>query len=262
MEHGTVATSEARTAALNLAHTYLELGRATGGAEVWQEVGFQACKGPMEHPICNFAVDLKVDPGVAARLREIALERRCFSVYGIFPDSDEEEHVLESHGFALSHKLQLMVCDEAAAEATPIVEAVTPLEKRKLATFMVDQFFHRQPTGFRRKITEATASSESLRLFRADWSGKTAGAVMVSEHAGVLGIYNLCVAPQFRSRGWGSAIVRSVIEIARAKGCGVTLQCAPVLASWYGSLGFKEVGSVSVFGLFRFKEIDIMGLRS
>jgi hypothetical protein len=39
----------------------------------------------------------------------------------------------------------------------------------------------------------------------------------------------------------------------------VTLQCEASLASWYASLGFREVGSVSVFGLYRGKEIDIMG---
>ena len=152
-----------------------------------------------------------------------------------------------------------MVAHNAPPDLLELAEAQGPHERRKIAEFMMDQFFHRQPTSFRRGITEATATASCLKLFRAQWNNKAAGAVMISEHATMLGIYNLCVAPPFRRRGWGAAIVKSVVAKAQAQGYGVTLQCEPGLVAWYGSLGFQEVGSVSVYGLFRFKEIDIIG---
>lgn len=259
MEHGAVAESNIHAACMNLVHTYLELGRNTAGSTVWSEPGFHACVGSLEHPICNFAVDAGVDEQVAGRLRIVAADRRCFSVYTMpTSESSESDQILENEGFALSHRLKIMVAQSVAPESLDLIEVSSPSDRRKVAEFMMDQFFHRQPTSFRHGIADATASSTSLSLLKAEWNKKAAGAVMISEHAGMLGIYNLCVAPSFRRRGWGTAIVRSVVEKAQSLGCGVTLQCEPGLATWYKSLGFHEVGSVSVYGLFHFKELDIM----
>lgn len=260
MEHGAVVQPELEAVTHNLLHTYVELGRSTTGSRVWKERGFHACTGELDHPICNFAVDLELNEGIASRLRQVAAQRRCFSLYTV-PPIDQERHseILHAEGFALSHKLQIMIAETASAEATTLLEASEVPDRRRVADFMVDQFFHKQPTPFKRGISEATARSTSLKLFKAEWNNRVAGAVMVSEHANIFGIYNLCVAPQFRSCGWGASIVRSIVEIARSKNCGVTLQCVPNLAPWYGSLGFREVGEVSVYGLFRFKEIDIIG---
>jgi GNAT superfamily N-acetyltransferase len=244
---------------MNLVNTYMELGRCTKGAHVWSEQGFKACVGSLEHPICNFAVDVDLNEDVAARLKEVAVGRPCFNIYTMPPQDTSRHHqILEEEGFALSHRLKLMVAPAVASDSIELAEATLPHDRRKTAEFMMDQFFHRQPTSFRHGIAEATASARCLKLFKAEWNKKAAGAVMISEHAGMLGIYNLCVAPPFRRRGWGTAIVKSVVEKARSKNYGVTLQCEPGLAAWYVSLGFQEVGSVSVYGLFRFKEIDIM----
>lgn len=260
MEHGAVTEPLAGAASQNLMHTYLALGQASTGSRVWQERGFHACTGPLDHPICNFAVNGDLSGGVAPRLRQVAAQRRCFSLYTVPPIDDvEAEQTLEREGFNLSHKLSILVAEGSIGEAAKLEEADGLRGRRKIAEFMVDQFFHRQPAAFRRGIAEATAGSSSLRLLRADWNGKCVGAVMISEHAGLLGIYNLCVAPSFRGRGWGSAIVRSVLSQAYEKGLGVTLQCERSLGGWYGSLGFREVGSVCVYGLLRFKEIDIIG---
>lgn len=260
MEHGAVTEWSAEAAALNLAYTYLELGRATAGARVWQERGFRACTGPLDHPICNFAIDLELDDAIAARLRQVATQRRCFSLYTVPPiEESSAQEALEREGFALSHHLKILMAPPAESDSIPLAEIQAPPERRRISEFMVDQFFHRQPTSFRKGIAEATAGSAPLRLYKADWNGRTTGAVMLSEHAGLLGIYNLCVASQYRGKGWGSALVKAVLNRASAIKAAVTLQCEPGLASWYESLGFKEVGSVSVYGLFRFKEIDIMG---
>ena len=260
MEHSVVADPRIEAATANLSHTYLELGRSSANPHVWSEEGFRACTGSLGHAICNFATDIVPCEQVARRLRAIAERRRCFALY-TFPPHDDKTRLqaLGDAGFALSHRLLIMTSEKASGDPTQLQEADNPVERRKIAEFMVDQFFHRQPTSFRRGIAEATAAAASLKLFKATWNERTAGAVMISEHSGIVGLYNLCVAPQFRRRGWGSAIVRTIAGRASETGRNVTLQCEPSLASWYSSLGFKEVGSVSVFGLCRFKEIDIMG---
>ena len=259
MEHSPVIETGILPATRNLVHTYLMLGANTPGAKVQEETGMWLCTGTMEHPICNFAVDIEPSNEVAARIRELALQRKAFCVY-LLPPFDGSEHfaTLEKQGFLLSHRLKMLVADEVAEDRIELEEVQIPKDRRKLAEFMVDQFFHRLPTAFRRGIAEATAAPGTLKLYRAVWNERTAGAVMVSEHESVVGIYNLCVAPHFRNRGWGSSIVRTIVESASKRGCGVTLQCEASLASWYASLGFREVGSVSVFGLYRGKEIDIM----
>ena len=259
MEHSALADPLIEAASQNLTHTYLELGRSSTGAHVWRETGFQVCTGQLDHAICNFATDICTDEGGLERLRQIAERKKCFTVYVLPPrDSQREQRMLESVGFTMSHQLKIMVAGDGFDERVDLELVEGPPERRKIADFMVDQFFHRQPTGFRRGIAEATASALDLKLYRAAWNERTAGAVMISEHAGIVGLYNLCIAPHFRRRGWGSAIVRTIVGEARSRSRSVTLQCEPSLASWYSSLGFREVGSVSVFGLYRFKEIDIM----
>ena len=259
MEHSAVADRVVEAAARNLSYTYLELGRSTPGANLWQERGFQGCTGSLDHPICNFATDVAPDDEVAERLRQIARKRRRFTVYMLPPlGSLAQSEPLERKGFVLSHTLRMMVSEDVSEDSLDLTGA-EPADRKRVADFMVDQFFHRQPTSFRHGIAEATARASNLNLFTANWNGRPAGAVMISEHGGIVGLYNLCVAPAVRRRGWGSAIVRTVVDTARKQGRIVTLQCEPSLTSWYSSLGFKEVGSVSVYGLCRFKEIDIMG---
>ena len=259
MEHGTVASPLIDAAVANLSHTYLVLGRSTFGAHVWEEEGFKACAGTVQHPICNFATDLRVTASAARRLREIAERNRTFTLYLLPPHDNENSHnLLSDEGFGLSHKLKIMVAAETLEDDVQLDEALLKDDRRKIAEFMVDQFFHRQSTAFRRGIAEATAISPELKLFRAVRNERTSAAVMLSEYSDIVGLYNLCVAPQFRRRGWGSAVVKTVVGEARKGHRSVTLQCEPSLMSWYSSLGFKEVGSVSVYGLCRFREIDIM----
>lgn len=261
MEHSSVIDPAVPEATRNLTHTYLELGRSIPDAHVWQEDGFRGCTGSLDHPICNFAADIQPRASTVERLRQVAETRKSFTLYLLPPhDGVEARQTLENEGFTLSHELKLMVSGEVGGEDQVELEQVGTREDRQnLAEFMVDQFFHKQPTGFKRGIGEATAAAKDLKLYRALWNGRTAGAVMICEHAGITGLYNLCVAPQFRGRGWGSAIVRTIVKEAKERHLSVTLQCEPSLASWYSSLGFREVGAVSVYGLYRFKEIDIMG---
>jgi hypothetical protein len=259
MEHSALADPIIEAATENLTHTYLELGRSLLGSRIWRGDGFRSCTGHLDHPICNFAIDVRPRESDFEQLRQLAFRKNSFTVYVLPPHDDPRGlAAMADAGFSVSHKLSIMVSDSVISDRVEL-EEVEIGGRRKIAEFMADQFFHRQPTSFRRGIAEATASATSLRLIRAYWNKRTAGAAMISEHADVIGLYNLCIAPHFRSRGWGSAIVRTVVDDAAKGRRSVTLQCEPSLASWYSSLGFKEVGTVSVFGLYRFKEVDIIG---
>jgi predicted N-acetyltransferase YhbS len=67
---------------------------------------------------------------------------------------------------------------------------------------------------------------------------------MVVESEGVLGLYNLAVRPDVRSRGLGAALVRAVQGLAVQAGVPLVLQSALNLQTWYEGLGFRPVGQV------------------
>jgi len=260
MEHSPVIDPRLDAATQNLTHTYFALGRSTEGAHMEEQRAFDICAGPFAHAISNFAVVRELDAHVAQSLRQIANSRPSFAVY-LLPgaNTESEQSLLQHYDFTVTHELHMMLSETVMPDRVDLEEATGLGERRKVAEFMVEQFFHRQSPIFRRGIAEATSNSTDLNLYRALWNERQVGAVMLCEHAGLIGLYNLCVEPQFRSRGWGSAIVRTIVDQAQERRLSVTLQCEPSLASWYSSLGFKEVGSVSVYGLYRFQEIDIMG---
>jgi ribosomal protein S18 acetylase RimI-like enzyme len=247
-------------ASRNLTFTYFELGRATPGARVTSEDGFDLCLGSFEHPICNFAAGLKIDPWSARRLHDLAVRKRAFHVYSL--PTDQPSHrgeLLERVGFRQTYRLCQMICEPSSApDAADLSHAKGYHERLRLTEFMVTQFFSRQPYGFRRQVSEATAAAESLELLYTEYRGRTVGAVMLSDHDGMLGIYNLCVAPEHQSRGWGISIVAAVLERAARSGAPVTLQCEPKLESWYTKLGFRTIGLVDVYGLPKGTTVDII----
>jgi ribosomal protein S18 acetylase RimI-like enzyme len=247
-------------ASQNLAHTYFELGRATPGAYVSNEEGFDVCVGPFEHPICNFAANLRLDPWSTRRLAEFALRRRAFHVYSLPTDRPtHRDELLQRVGFRPTYRLCQMVCEPTIAtepaDLTPVTE---PGERLKVTEFMVGQFFSRQPYGFRRQVAEATAAASALDLFTLEVRSKTAGAVMVSRSEGMLGIYNLCVSTEHQSRGWGASVVAAILARAASLTLAVTLQCEPKLESWYAKLGFRTIGVVDVYGLPKGTSLDII----
>jgi ribosomal protein S18 acetylase RimI-like enzyme len=248
-------------ASQNLFQTYVELGRATPGAHLWVEEGFTACSGAFEHPICNFAADLKLDRSTVARLRLLAQAHPSFCVY--FADSENGTrgaNLLAEDGFRLAYQLVQMVAEPGGiGDEAPLHEATTAAERIHTATFMVDQFFKRQAPVFRRRVAEATARALDLRLLTLREHNHIQAAVMLCESGGTLGIYNLCVAQSLRGMGIGKNIVRTVLNMARCEGSLVTLQCDLSLVPWYRDQGFRIVGSVDVYTLPMFPVIDIMG---
>jgi GNAT superfamily N-acetyltransferase len=255
-----ISASLVGAASENLVDTYLRLGLAVGGAKVSEEESFVECLGPFDHPICNFAARLRIDPWSARRLRDIAASRVSFNVYGMPGDSPEHHgELLGRAGFQLSYELVQMIAERP--EPGPPVEirlAQSSGDRTKVARFMCEQFFYRQTEAFRRRIADATAGAAGLELFDLPDRGHPIAAVMLGHAAGVLGVYNLCVASARRGRGIGRAVLDWTLELARETGQAVTLQCDPQLEDWYGYRGFVSTGRVSVYTLPKRRDDDII----
>src|SRR5580692_6503199 len=71
----------------NLLRTYFSLGLAIPNSTTVEEEGYIACLGEFEHPICNFAAGLRLDPWSAKQLATLAATRKSFNVYAVPGDS-------------------------------------------------------------------------------------------------------------------------------------------------------------------------------
>lgn len=234
----------------NLVQTYIRLGMATPHATWSREEGFDLCLGSLDHPICNFAADLNLDPWSARRLVGIAQGRPCFNVYAVTGDRPEYvDELLQSAGFAVGYRLVQLVAHPDGAEHWDSLERCAPQDRLSVACFMVDQFFAQRSKEFRAAIAGATAAAPGVELYRAGDKSRHLAAVMLSETPGMVGGYNLCVAPASRGRGIGSSLVRWLIAEAGRRGLSATVQCEPHLESWYQSLGFERTGWLNVYQL-------------
>jgi ribosomal protein S18 acetylase RimI-like enzyme len=84
--------------------------------------------------------------------------------------------------------------------------------------------------------------------------GERVGVLAVEEKRGELFLANIEIAPGWRGKGLGTAILRSVLDRARADGLAVTLQVLKVnrrAASLYKREGFEFVGETATHRLMR-----------
>lgn len=247
----------------NLFRTYFALGLATPGAKYVQEPGYDLCLGNVDHPVCNFAGRVKLDPWVANQLVEIAIERRAFNVYsapGNSPDNRElRDEILVRAGFQRSYCLRQMLWDSKPVQLPIDLQfAETASERREVANFMSNQFFSRHSNIFRRRVADATVHASQLGLYTVRNRGDIIAALMLSDDTNVTGLFNLCVKPHEQSRGFGGAIVSEVCRRAYENGRVVSLQCDDTLAPWYERQGFIRSGWVDVYGLSDQRRVAII----
>ncbi|MEZ0327557.1 MAG: hypothetical protein ACAH95_16785, partial [Fimbriimonas sp.] len=191
----------------NLAETYFSLGLAVAGAKRHEEIGFSCCLGSLPHPICNFALNLNLDPWSVQRLREIASSSRDFQVYHAPGDTPEEpDSLMRRAGFMPSYRLVQMVAEPAQSSSVHVLEAETEDDRTELARFMIDQFFAHQHSSFRRIVTQATADS-GLDIRAIKDGNEITAAMMLCQTDASIGVYNLGVRSAKRNRGIGSHMV-------------------------------------------------------
>lgn len=254
VEHSSISPeSELEPLARNLSETYLAIASGVPGTTIENHGDWQAATNQFAHPICNFAVMSSGAPAPVAELKALSNERKFFNIY--LPRSEQEnptgEQLMRS-GFRKLYVLHQMVGrSPSASDSAVLKEAIALQEREKLAEFMALQFFGSQSPAVRRQIMYASLSSPELKLYElmdVSIRQRPIGAVMLHRTPGVLGLYNLCVAPAYRGQGRGSSIVNAVLLQAGTEHVIVGLQCDPALCAWYEQLGLHRVGFVDVFG--------------
>lgn len=95
-------------------------------------------------------------------------------------------------------------------------------------------------------ITKDVTAGGSVYVAVAECGGEKAGYAEFRNIAGEAQIYNIAVAPEFRRRGIGEALLRHLIAKASEDGCFmVTLEVRSgneAAMTLYEKLGFREVG--------------------
>lgn len=251
-----------QTASANLLETYFALGAAAPASTIRREAGYRICLSQANHPISNFAADLQLDANAAAKLAQIAAHRPSFHVYRLPTDLPRHSaELLQQAGFRVGHTLTQMAWMPAAAEALEppaLAVAETTRERERIAGFMTEQFFSRQPHSFRRQVLDGTVRAGRLQLAGIEERGRIIGAVMLCRTPDSIGIYNLCVAASLRNRGIGREIVDTLKVLAIQERKALVLQCEGALTPWYRKQGFNSVGFVEVFGFPAGSPLDIM----
>jgi ribosomal protein S18 acetylase RimI-like enzyme len=127
------------------------------------------------------------------------------------------------------------------------IEATNHASRLALARFMVGQFFSAQPKLFREGIARSTARAGGLDLYAIGFQDQIIGGVMLCREGSTLGVYNLCIKPEFQNQGWGRAIIRWARSCGGVEGRVVTLQCDERLVPWYIKCGFSQIGEIVAF---------------
>lgn len=239
----------------NAAHTYVELARAVPDARLQQRYGGWLCSANFEMAFCNFAIGLNFGDESTTKqtLRELSNffpKGRSFRVFTLVDrPSKRREELFKSQGYKVQGKLVHMISSNGQTSAgNDTIASTSPSDRLITAEFMARQFFWRQSPDQRLSIARATAQSVH-RLERLEIRGTMVGAMMLSETPRAWGLYNVCVANEFRYQGFGASIVQSAQRLAQVAGVPLFLQCDASLKAWYYSLGFAENGFIESYVL-------------
>ena len=247
----------------NAIATYLGLVAAVEGSVVTKPHGFTLVRGPGFFSFCNFAAGFHIedsDLDEAIALLQ-AQARECFGFYvfamsGDTPDRLDER--LVECGFEVRQRLVSMASVLAPAQGELDARLVTDRQERAdVATFMARQFFWSMPSEARSAIAAATSACGHTVWCVGQASDPRAAVMLVEQHDSV-GLFNLCVKPELRSKGIGGDLVRAVQTAASNLGRPVVLQCGEDLVPWYQNLGFDRVGHVTALTLSSAASGDIL----
>lgn len=237
-------------ASANLLATYLAIGRAMPGAEVRETEGYVVLTSDLPHASGNFAARLSLDPWSAGELRDLAAGRPAFQAVALPEDGPPHlAELLRRAGFEAVQRLVSMVATPPFGLVGLDVAECVGEERSRVGRFMADAFFAREPILLRQAMADAVAGAQGVSLYAHVVRDRPAAGVVLSREAGVLGIYNVCVAASHRGRGTGRSLVAWCLAQAAAEERRACLQCAPTLEPWYAGQGFVRTGVVTVWGL-------------
>lgn len=228
-----------------LVETYAAIAATMPQVRIERTDSFIIARAPFAHPLCNFGVILGPE-GIGGVLHA-ASGKPHFNLYTF-----ESQGQMSMPDYVPMLALRIMTAPASEPSFTNVKPAETPGERMQLARFMADQFFSGHRSDTRERIAESTARAEGVSIygFHAE-SGPArddlVGAAMLTHHTSMAGLFNVCVEKSLRGRGWGSAIVRHMLNEAAIRGVATTLQCDLSLEVWYERLGFHAVDTVTVW---------------
>lgn len=236
---------------LNVCATYMALGSNAPGAIIHRGEDFWSCVCPLAHSIANFATHFNLSGEGVQQVIEMARTAPYFRMYLTPGDSPPDINKrLEYAGFTERYRLIGM---ELQGDTMPGEKLLVRVESRPSLTFitefMIETFFWTTPRSFREplsKVLEASSNSGQEFYVCEDSHGVLAGATL-SVTGDVAGLYNVCVRPEKRGRGIGSAVVRQLACEARDRNLRLVLQCEPGLANWYKHLSFGVIGELVAY---------------
>ena len=231
-----------------VSRTYTELATGAPGASVELGADVWIARSSIRHPIGNFAIRFAADHLPEKVLTEVRTRPhfRAFVMDGDTPMSLGD--LALNHGLRERYQLAGMVLQKPTSPHTDVERAQSPEDALEIATFITETFFWRSPPHNRRLLAEIMASQHPRHEFyalRDDFGIVSAGTLTPANE--VIGLYNLCVRVDARSRGIGAAMAAALGAIAAARSNYVVLTCDEELIPWYSQQGYQSVGSVRAF---------------
>ncbi len=228
-----------------LVETYAAIAGTMPQVRIERTEGSVIALAPFTHPLCNFGVVLSAS-GIAEVLRA-ASGKSHFNVYTF-----ESLGSVDLPGYAPVLAMRMMTAPAGEPKGERLTAADSQAARMQVARFMAEQFFSNHRSDVRERIAEATARAEGVvhyAFYAPSTFGRRdlVGAAMLSHHTPMAGLFNICVEKGVQGRGWGSAIVRQMLNESASQGLATTLQCDLSLESWYERLGFHTVDTMTVW---------------
>lgn len=236
----------------SVCETYLTLARGAPNAKITVDENYWSCSSTFAHPIANFAGHFNLRDGQVKEIAAKAKMNANFRAYVIDGDSPDDLSMrFEEHGLVLRYELQGMeaALDGVAVEEEVLARVETTDELESTARFMVDTFFWRSPASIKNPLSRLLTASGSAGhefYFAEDNRGIFAAATLAIS-GGVAGLYNLCIRPDRRLSGAGSACVRQLMSVASVRQLRLVLQCDVSLVPWYRRLGFSHGAQLQAY---------------
>jgi GNAT superfamily N-acetyltransferase len=159
----------------------------------------------------------------------------------------------ENLGLRLSSEMPGMFADRIrpTTRELPVIDA-----RRVQSIEILEDFrglgsicFHVPIAWFSEVFDPAVAAHQSFVCWVGYHDGLPVATAATVSSRGVIGLYNVATAPEYRQRGYGEAITRHAIDDAFRKNghSPVVLQSTPEGLRLYGRMGFRQVTRVLVY---------------
>ncbi len=232
-----------------MSKTYVEIGSKAAGAKVQCRPNYWLCRSRVDHPIGNFAIRFEGNTLPLKPIEE-ALRTQAFRLYTLTGDTPPDlGDRLRSVGLKRRYELVGMTLDRAdIAAESELTMASTPSDALEVARFIAATFFWRSTRTARDELAATMAASHPNHQFfslRDQFGIMAAGTLTLDVE--VIGLYNLCVRPDVRSRGVGTSVFTELGQLAASRANHVVLMCDPGLVPWYSQRGCTVAGKLQAF---------------